>query len=71
MNILEHYIVEILEKRQLNEKESSLAKVAGRDPEDYIYVKWIYNCHGAKKATEDYYIKSDWEKIEALGYALM
>ena len=36
MNMLEHCIVEILEKRQLNEKESSWAKAAGRDPEDYI-----------------------------------
>lgn len=69
MNILEHYIVEILEKRQLDEKESSRAKAAGCEPEDYIYVKWIYNCHGDKKAIEDYYIKSEWDKIEACGYA--
>jgi hypothetical protein len=39
MNILEHYIVEILEKRPLNEKETGWAEKAGRDPKDYIYVK--------------------------------
>jgi hypothetical protein len=39
MNILEHYIVEILEKRPLNEKETSWTQKAGRDPKDYIYVK--------------------------------
>lgn len=71
MNILEHYIVEILEKRPLNEKETGWAENAGRDPKDYIYVKWIYNCYGSKQTTDDYYIKSDWEKIEACGYALM
>ena len=71
MNMLEHYIVEILEKRPLNEKESSWAKAAGRDPEDYIYVKWIYNCYGAKQTTDGYYVKSDWEKIEINGYAWM
>jgi hypothetical protein len=39
MNILEHYFVEILEKRPLNEKETGWAEKAGRDPKDYIYVK--------------------------------
>lgn len=71
MNILEHYIVEILEKRPLNEKEIGWAVKAGRNPDDYIYVKWIYDCYGSKQTTDDYYIKSDWEKIEARGYALM
>lgn len=71
MNILEHYIVEILEKRQLNDAEQNLAKKVGRNPDDYIYVKWIYNCYGDEQTTYDYYLKSDWEKIETYGYALM
>ena len=71
MNILEHYIVEILEKRKLNEKEKNWAKTAGRNPDEYIYVKWIYDCHGSKHSFADYYIASDWEKIESRGYAWM
>lgn len=71
MNILEHYVVEILEKRQLNEKERGWSKAAGRNPDEYIYVKWIYDCHGSKQVFADYYISSDWEKIESCGYTWM
>ena len=68
MNLLEHYIKEIIEERPLNEKERKEFKT---NPDDWVYVKWKYNCYGSKQISEDYYPKTYWEKIKKQGYALM
>ena len=57
MNLLEHYVVQVFEERQLNPEETEHYRKY--TPADLVFVKWEYNCYGCHKVVEEILWKSD------------
>ena len=71
MNVLECYIEEIYEERELTPEEWSEWKAYTTiNPDDIIFVHWKYNCYGSCTNVKDYMRKSEWEEIKKRGYDL-
>ena len=59
MNLLEHYIVEIIHEE--------IAKSPFNGVE-YIRVTFIENCYGVKEKRKKLFLKDEWETIKSKGY---
>ena len=57
MNLLEHYIKEILSEEQV--------QMYG---ENWARVKLIVNCYGVVEEKTEVFLYDDWQKIKAQGY---
>ena len=57
MNLLEHYIKEILSEEQVQKYGKNWAKV-----------RLVVNCYGVVEETIQLFLYDDWQKIKAQGY---
>ncbi len=71
MNLLECYIIKVLEERPLNQDElNEFKKFFGEEANDFVFVKWEYDCYGSHEIIEEYYPKEKWDSIVKKGYEL-
>lgn len=73
MNLLEHYIKKIISVEDVTKEWEEYMK--GKDPnfvetDPMLEIKMIVNCYGSMQETEQWYHKSEWDKIQEQGYYL-
>jgi hypothetical protein len=57
MNLLEHYIKEIISEKCVRKYD-----------EDWVEVKLIIKCYGVTEEKTKLFLREDWEKIKSQGY---
>lgn len=62
MNILEHYIVEVISV------EPCTAEWTEKFEKEFVRIKVVTDCYGNIKQRETVESKEDWEKIKERGY---
>lgn len=58
MNLLEHYIVEIISETKRQTQQGT----------DFVEVEMIIDCYGIKEQTTQMFLPSEWEQAKAKGY---
>lgn len=59
MNLLEHYIVEIISEQKIQNPE---------DGREYYRVNAIVDCYGCEEQINNLFTIDEWEQVKAKGY---